>query len=407
MTDHWTSSEPAIFDRIDAVLDDGKEAVLATVVDVEGNAYRRPGAKMVVDAGEGHGSITAGCLEDEVLDLAERVLESGRPHLETFDLMEDDDVWGLGMGCHGIVDVLLEPIDSGLRPVVDAYLDGYPVTVLTVLDGFVGDEPASYRGVYRPGQGFGGEGEREPGGELFARLEPIAASAAADGASRTVEVDPADGTPVNATEGTPVDIADETSVDATAGTTTVFVDGVTPPPELVVVGAGPDVEPIVDLAARNGFRVRVVGYRGGQLDPDRFPTASAVHSTSPRSLLTCHDFDEETYVVVVTHNYVDDKLTVDALLDTPVPYVALVGARERTERLLTELHEERSGLDRSDAERIYAPAGLDLGGGSPHQIATSIVAEAMAVHNDRRPRHLRSRDGPIHERVDDSQNAST
>lgn len=376
MTHNWSDPEIEIFDRIRTV--EKGTGVLATIVDVEGNAYRRPGAKMVIDGEKGVGSITAGCLEDEVLRLAGSVLEDGTPRIETFDLMEDDDVWGLGMGCHGIIDVLLEPIDGSFRPAVDAYHAGERVAVLTVLESSIDDLSPFARAFYRADGGFDGSDPVTSGNdEVRSVLESPAEIHAKKGNSQTVTVETDD------------------------GTATVFIDGIEPSPDLVVIGTGPDVDPIVELGMRNEFRVTVIGFRGGRTDPERFPAASEVHSTSPHSIRSRHDFDPDTYVVVMTHNYVDDRLTVEELLETPVPYVALVGAHERFERMLADIREERGSIDRSKLGRLYSPAGLDLGGGSPNQIATSIVAELLAVRNERTPRHLREREGPIHERIEE------
>jgi xanthine dehydrogenase accessory factor len=134
-------------DAVGRALDGDGTAVLATVIGVEGSAYRRPGAKMLVDADAGVGSITAGCLEDEVLDIADSVRAAGRPRVERFDLTGDDDVWGLGVGCNGVIDILLEPLGEGYRPVVDAYEAGDRAVVYTVVGG---DEVGDRRGSTTP-----------------------------------------------------------------------------------------------------------------------------------------------------------------------------------------------------------------------------------------------------------------
>src|SRR6056297_1949731 len=122
----WSVPETEVLTSIRTLLDEGREAVVATVVDVEGSAYRRPGAKMLVEeGGEGLGHITAGCLEDEVFELTAEVLAAGEPRIETYDLMNDDeDVWGLGVGCNGIIEILLEPLDESYRPAVEAFEAG-------------------------------------------------------------------------------------------------------------------------------------------------------------------------------------------------------------------------------------------------------------------------------------------
>jgi len=368
----WSVPESDVMARLRGALEDGTEAVLATIVRVEGSAYRRPGAKMLLTPDGGVGSITAGCLEDEVRRLAQQVLEEGRPRVETYDLMEDDDdVWGLGVGCNGVITVLLEPIDASLRPAVAAYDDGQPVGVVTVLDG---DVPAGARAYYWPGEGIDDDGSLPSW--LVAALGDAPADLVERGGSDTV------------------------AVETDSGEATVFVDGLTPPPELVVLGTGHDVGPVTELAKANDFRVTVVGFRGASADGSRFPRADRVTSSSPAQVAEAHEFDDRTYAVVMSHNFVDDRLALEALLDTEVPYVGLMGPRERFEEMLEAFEDEGTTLPAADLERVYTPTGLDLGGGTPYNIAHSIVAEALAVHHGRDPKHLSDREGPIHERVE-------
>jgi len=367
MTSDWSVPENDVLDSAGDLLDADRDAVLVTVVDIEGSAYRRPGAKMLVTPDGGVGSITAGCLEDEVQRIAERVLAAGDRRVETYDLMEnDDDVWGLGVGCNGIIDVLLEPLDEGFRPAVEAHRGGDPVAVVTVLEG----DAEGTRGYYRDGEGVSGlpdwvaDAVAEPAGALLASGK-----------------------------------ADTFRVSADGKEATVFVDAVVAPPELVVVGSGHDVGPVLEQGKRNGFRTTVVAFRGAADLEAKFPAADRTVTTGPPNLGDAVDLDGSTYAVVMTHNFVDDRLAVEGLLESPVPYVGLMGPRERFEEMLEAFAEEGVSFDDDDLESLYTPVGLDLGGGSPHGIATSIVAEVMAVHNDREPRHLSSREGPIHERV--------
>lgn len=112
--------------------------------------------------------------------------------------------------------------------------------------------------------------------------------------------------------------------------------------------------------------------------------------------------DGRTYVVVMPHNFVDDRVTLETLLegDAPVPYIGLIGSRERFEELLAECRAAGTVFEDSDLGVIYTPVGLDLGAGSPSGIATSIVAEVLAVYNGRHPDHLAAREGLIHDRAE-------
>jgi xanthine dehydrogenase accessory factor len=185
------------------------------------------------------------------------------------------------------------------------------------------------------------------------------------------------------------------TVDHDGRAVEIFVDSVTAPPEVVVFGGGHDVPPVVEQATRVGFRVTVVTFRGGNADPSRFPAAAQVRSTAPSSIRADLSFDGDTYAVVMSHNFVDDRLVLTELLDTPVPYIGLLGPRERFEEIRTAVDEP---ISPADLDRIYAPVGLDLGGGTPQHIAQSIVAEITAVHHGREPTHLAERAGPIHPR---------
>jgi xanthine dehydrogenase accessory factor len=388
----WSRAEADVLASARELLAGEGRAVLATVIDVEGSAYRRPGAKMLIpeegDGGIGH--ITAGCLEEEVERVAAEVLAAGEPRVERYDLMPeaDDDVWGLGVGCNGVVDVLLEPIDESYRPVLDALAAGEDVGVLTVVPAPAGDAdaavdvadaddadgaaaPVGARAYYDPGTGEFRLGDAFPAA-LAERLRDAAGTLTARGRADTV------------------------AVDGTA----VFVDGIAAPDDLYVVGTGNDVRPIVEAGKRAGFRVTVVGFRGADARADRFPAADEVVSTSPARIREAVDLDGDSYVVVATHNFVDDRLALDELLASPVPYVGLMGPRERFEEMLEEFDEEGREFSSDELSRLYTPVGLDLGAGDPGGIAVSIVGEVLAVANGREPRHLRDREGPIHDRLE-------
>ncbi|WP_049903714.1 XdhC family protein [Halococcus agarilyticus] len=370
MTDtNWSVPETTVLAAVGDALDAGREAVLATVIDVEGSAYRRPGAKMVIEAGESAGSVTAGCLEDEVRTIAADVRAAGEPRVETFDLTGDDGTWGLGMGCNGIITILLEPVDESHRPVVERVAEGRDVGVVTVVDG---DRPRGKRGYYTPEDGFAGD---LPEWLRTALAEPTAAL-----------LDRGE--------------ADTLRIDRDEGSVEVFVDGIEAPPHLVVFGSGPDVGPVVDLAKRAEFRVTVVGFRGAQASTEAFPAADEVLASSPANVESAVEFDPDTYAVVMTHNFVDDRLVLETLLDTPVPYIGLMGPDERFEELLDAFVEDGVTFPEDAFDRIHTPIGLDLGGDSPYRIAYSIVAELLAVANGRTPQHLSDREGPIHDRVD-------
>ncbi|PSQ46946.1 xanthine dehydrogenase [Halobacteriales archaeon SW_7_65_23] len=374
----WSVPETEVLQRIHDRLDAAETDVLATIVEVEGNAYRRPGAKMLLDEeGMGIGSITAGCLENELVKASDDVRESGRPELITYDLTGDDDVWGLGVGCDGIIHVLLEPLTETYRPAVGAFAEGRDVAVLTVLED---DGPLA-----RGDRAYVSRAD----GELFLPAT-----------GGDVDAWPADNLVSPATKLAERGRSDVLGLEVDGRSLQVFVDGLAAPEELLVFGTGHDVGPVVELAGKSDFRVTVVGFRGGVDLADRFAGADRTVTTSPGTLGEDLTISGDTHAVVMTHNFIEDRLTVEALLNSPCPYIGLMGPHDRFQEMVEAFEEEGRTLDESDLERIYTPVGLDLGGGSPYQIAHSVVAELLAVANDRDPKHLRDREGNIHERVE-------
>jgi xanthine dehydrogenase accessory factor len=379
LDEDWSVPETAVMSAIERSLDADDEAVLATIVDVEGNAYRRPGAKMVVsEAGAGVGSITAGCLESEVREMATEIRNAGGQRVERFDLTGDDDVWGLGLGCNGIIDLLFEPLTETYRQVVDAYRAGTDTLVVTVIDSEADAVTAADRLI-------------APDGDLAAAVE------ASDGEFpawlREALAEPAETLHANGQ-------SDAITVERDGDTVKVFVDAITAPSELVLFGTGHDVGPVAELGRKMDYRVTVAGFRGGQTADERFPNADRVVSTSPADVDETLDLDGDTYAVVMTHNFIDDQIAVETLLDTDVPYVGLMGPDERFQEILDAFADEGREVTDADLDRIYTPIGLDLGGGTPYQIAMSILAEVEAVANGREPKHLRERKSPIHERLE-------
>jgi xanthine dehydrogenase accessory factor len=356
---------------------EGTETVLATIVDVEGSAYRRPGAKMLIDpAGDSFGAITAGCLEGPVTELAGDVVDSGAPVLETFDLM-DDEGWGLGLGCNGIIDILLEPLDDTWDAPLAELEAHRAVATVSVIDSSDEAVAVGDRVVLDDDLAPLPDGDRNglPAGVVEA-VEPTVADLQADRNSTAVTVETAD------------------------GEVTAFVDWVTPAPTLLLFGTQNDVHPVARMGHEAGFRVVVASARGARSDPEQFPNAHEVRSTKPMAVGEVVEDPERTYAVVMSHNALEDRLALASLLDTAVPYVGLMGPRERFEEIREDLAtEEDRTLTEAELERVSTPVGLDLGGGEPTQIALSIAAEALAVHNDREGGRLKAREGPIHTRV--------
>jgi xanthine dehydrogenase accessory factor len=312
-------------------------AVLATLVRVEGSSYRRPGARLLCPAaGPRVGAISGGCLEEDVLARAARVQATGISEVAVYDTTSENDlVWGVGLGCHGVVTVLLERLASP-PPWVQALAENATARRPTDLEvrHSVGD--AATWGT---------------------RLAPAPAAAAAPGR---------------------------------------FDQRVPPPTRLILFGAGDDAMPLSQLAAGLGWQSMVADPRPALATRERFPSADACFAGPAGRLVGIVTPGPDDLAVVMTHHYVHDVPLLRDLLPLPLAYLGLLGPRKRAERILADL--ERDGLTVTPAlrRRLHAPVGLDLGAEAPEQVALAIVAEILAVLHQRDARPLRERDRPIH-----------
>jgi xanthine dehydrogenase accessory factor len=350
----------------------GHRMALATIVGVRGSTYRREGARLLVpEHGPPVGTISGGCLEDDVRSAAAEVMASGTPQLLRFDLTADDEaVWGWGLGCNGVIDVFVEPAAgaaetaTAMRRAID---ERRSLAVVTVISS--GGEP-------RPGARMvvGPDGESEGSlGEARLDQPAIFASVRALREGRSGRCELAD------------------SLDA-------YIEVLAPPLRLLVCGAGHDAVPLVRSAAGLGWRVEVVDDRDPFLEPGRFPGAARFVKTEPIQAARAAGTDDRTYVVVMSHNFLRDKDYLRSFLGSPAPYIGVLGPRARLERLLAELRRGGFEPDPKDLAAVHGPAGLDLGGDGPEEVAWAIVAEVLAVRNGRAGGFLKDRSEPIHDR---------
>ena len=320
----------------------GEPFALATVVQVRGSSYRRPGARLLVPRdGAPIGLISGGCLEDEAARLARRALEEDAPMLVTIDhSAEGDELWGLGLGCRGVIDLLAEPSSMAEETLeaLRAAREGMPAYLLTALDG---------------------DRRRLTAAEATSLGERAAAAVA---------------------HGRPVLLGD------------AILDPILPPLHLVICGAGPDAAPLAAAGLRLGWRVDVADPRRSFLRPERFPGVRLLDA-EPGAAAEASGAGEWSAVVLMSHDYLRDAAFLGGFVGRGVAYLGVLGPRDRTERLLTELSAD---LSAADAVALHAPAGLDIGADGAEQVATAIVAEILAVWHGRGGGALRERSGPIH-----------
>jgi xanthine/CO dehydrogenase XdhC/CoxF family maturation factor len=315
----------------------GAAKVLVTLVRAEGSSYRRPGAHLLIAAdGECAGTISGGCLEAEVVRKAAWMVRDGAMVERYSTLFDDTAEIPFGLGCGGVVDLLLEPAETPeCRAVVDAMeasLGGEEFVVATWL-------PEGGRALRRA--------VVKDGGEVLFRSEGL-------------------------TQG---DLA-EMVEDARDGSN-IYVERLGGPLRLFVLGAGDDAKPVVTLASLLGWRVIVADGRAQMARPERFREAERVMTTSSVAEL---GVTAEDAVVIMTHSYEQDRALLTGLLGaSEVPeYIGLLGASHRSSLLVSEA---AATLGLSVAEccgRVWAPVGLDLGGDGAEAIALAVVAEVQA-----------------------------
>ena len=359
-----------VLEAIESLSARGERMSLATIVAVRGSTYRRPGARLLVpEEGAPIGNISGGCLEGDVADVARIVMREGVPRIAAWDLTaEDDDVWGLGLGCNGAIEVFVEPAERAAEvagALRAAIREERPIAMVTVLEG----DAAGARVLVRPdGATEGSLGDPSSDGDArAAALEALA--------------------------------EERSSVREVAGRRS-FVEVLDPPLRLVVCGAGHDVVPVVRAGAALGWNVVVADDRPAFLTHERFPDAGGfVALERPDLLAERAPIDERTFVLVMSHAFLRDKEYLRAALGTRARAISLLGPTTRTRRLLDELRDEGVAVRPEDEARIHGPAGLDLGSEGPEEIAAAIVAEIVAVRRGREGGFLRERVGPIHDRA--------
>lgn len=326
-------------------------AAVVSIVAVDGSAYRREGARLVVEPdGALTGVISGGCVERELLAPARAALADGAPRTLHFDLAaEEEAIWGFGLGCAGAVTLLIEPLAGCAEALVAAYAaaleERQPVeltTRVTPAPGGAGPVCVTH------------ELRRLPAAALGERIAPASSRDAATGVLELVE-------------------------------------RLLPPVHLVVVGAERDVTPLLRLAGELGWLTTVVDPRPTVEAEARLAPHARYLGAAPRRLADTLTLDARTAVLLATHRYLDDLAYLGELRAAPIGYLGLLGPTQRRDRLLADLARQQ-GKGGAAQPTPRGPAGLDLGGRSPHEIALAVVAEIQAaLHGgDGRPLAQRS-----------------
>jgi xanthine dehydrogenase accessory factor len=328
----------------------GRAVALAVVVHTDGSTYRKPGALMLIaHDGAYAGLLSGGCLESDLHEHALQVMASGTAKVITYDTGGSDDLlWGLGVGCEGLMQILLLRVgpENGWQPLdlfVSAHQRHERVAAAVVI--------ASPERTLPPGSIVLADGQ--PGGQSV----PLPLQ---DGLQALLTRAVASGRPCG--------------LGGNSEPLRVLAVPVALPPRLLLLGAGPDVQPLVDFAGRMAWRITVYDHRSAYAQASRFPQAEQVLLGRPEALGETVDLSRYDAAVVMSHHLPSDLAYLRVLSSTSIPYVGLLGPARRREKLLADLGRDAAQL----AERLRSPIGINIGGRAPESVALSIVAEIHA-----------------------------
>jgi xanthine dehydrogenase accessory factor len=354
----------------------GKKTALATVVLVEGSAYRRAGARMLItEDGQLTGAISGGCLEGDALRKARMVILQQEPMLVTYDTMDDDDAkLGVGLGCNGIIHILIEPIyDHTENPInylkeIVANRGNAVLVTLFSLENKKGYQPGTCL--------YATDNHTILNNSL---INSPYKSALVDDVKRVIENHQSE--TLNYTDGS---------------TFTGFVEYVKPLISLVIVGAGNDAIPLTKIAAVLGWNITIIDGRNNYAVADRFPIADRIMVSKPENILPQLDLNGWTAFVLMTHNYNYELALLKQLLPLNLNYIGILGPKKKLERMLGEIEDGGLVITEDQLKSVYGPVGLDIGSESSEEIALCIVAEVKAVLSSRKGYSLKYKPVPIH-----------
>lgn len=334
---------------------DEESLVLATIIATEGSTYRKPGAMMLVNRdGAYEGMISGGCLEGDLLHHAAQVFSSGEPAFVTYDMHADEDlVWSLGLGCDGVIHLMLQRLDRQegfgfLRQLESSHEAGKAALIALVIQPGDGVEANACAVLDQAGNTEGAPG-------LLQVLENVAGDWPQWRFRRT------------------------------------FVERSDAPPELILVhaprqtralicGGGPDAVPVARVLSELDWDVQIVDHRPAFTRPGRFPGSCTVTQTRPDQVGESVNLNQLDAVVIMSHHLENDAAYLGALAGHEIPYLGVLGPAARRDRLCN-----MAGIDSST---LHGPVGLDIGAELPGAIALSVAAEIHAVLNNRDGRSL-------------------
>jgi xanthine dehydrogenase accessory factor len=343
------------------------KAALATVIRVEGSSYRREGARMlIIDSGEWVGGISGGCLEGDALKKAKFAIAQNKASIVTYDTSDDDPFQiGVGLGCNGIIDILITPLDSQNSAnqvlALEKCLNGREVNVLLSITKIKGNF------------------EKLALGQSIITLDLIP-----DNLKKLVQTD--------------IDDCLKNKKSAIkkykseSGEIQLFIEILPPPIHLIIYGENYDIYSMVRIAKEVGWKVSVV-CNPLKVNKILFELADEVIEKEKGLDV---EIDSYTVSLLMAHDYETDFKNMNKLLKTSIPYIGMLGPKKRTDKMFLKLKEEEKAVSEEELLRIATPVGLDIGAETPEEIAISIIAEIKTFFSGRSGQRLKFRNGAIY-----------
>lgn len=343
----------------------GLKMALATVVNVDGSSYRRPGARMLVtEDGRFTGAISGGCLEGDALRKAALAINQGKKKLVVYDTTDEDDAkLGVQLGCNGIVRILFEPIDSQNASVIKYFQKMNESRKPSILVTGYNENQGNHWGTT---------------------------------ITEAIEVKYIDWLTPVFEKVLKSKKSEHLTIDTEEGKQVLFVEYIAPAISLIIVGAGNDTMPLETMARLIGWSTTVVDGRPTHANTLRFAQANRIIVGKPEEVLRQLSFDDRTAIVLMTHNYNYDLAMLSGLNNYSLSYIGLLGPAAKRDRLLNDLAKEGVHFTEAQINHIYGPTGLDLGAETASEIALSVCSEIMAVIEGKQPQHLKLKKTPIH-----------
>ncbi|KIL45066.1 XdhC family protein [Jeotgalibacillus soli] len=342
----------AIQKEIQRCIQNGLSGVIGTIISTEGSTYQKTGAKCFIhEDGKITGLLSGGCVEGDLKEYAFQIIESGIPQIVEYDFQDEGDlVWGLGLGCNGKMDIFLEPFLPKQEYERAVSIDAYYKAALM--------KPMHCITIIRSAEQslVGTKWMIDPESEEFPEIE-----------NKEILIDY-----LHQRE----TLKNGRSMIEEKCELQVFYECTTPPPQLMIFGAGPDAVPIVRMAKSLNWQVTVLDYRPAFATEENFPEADRL-LIYPAGTAPVIELNRNSYVILMTHNFLQDQLILEHILTKDAAYIGLLGPRKRTNELIkTSMSLEMN----MKIDEIHSPIGLDIGSKTPEEIALSIIAEIMLVY---------------------------